>query len=124
MIARYIQSNFSSLKYHISLFSELYSKKVWRCQKGHQKPQIEQCNSQQINTKMTNIIQEKTTKKTKDWAIWTQQKTGGELRSFGGVSSSCDTSHEFIAKKTIFLKRLVFIKVLWASPKVKSTLTI
>jgi len=38
MIARYIQSNFSSLKYHISLFSEFYSKKFRRCQWGHQKP--------------------------------------------------------------------------------------
>jgi hypothetical protein len=34
MIARYIQSNYSSLKYHISLFSELYSKKKLKMPKA------------------------------------------------------------------------------------------
>jgi len=34
MIAKYIQSNYSSLKYHISLFSELYSKKSLKMPKG------------------------------------------------------------------------------------------
>jgi hypothetical protein len=51
MIARYIQSNYSSLKYHISLFSELYSKKSLKMPKGSSEAVNAMVNRQRANDK-------------------------------------------------------------------------
>ena len=51
-----------------------------------------QCNGQAKKGNRTNNDIQNNTEKTKDWTIWTQLKTGVELRYSGRINSSCFTS--------------------------------
>ena len=68
------------------------NRKVWRYQRGNQKPSIEkdrQCNGQKTNNDLQTITQ-----RTKDWPTRTPLKTGDEHTCSGRLSSSCtSTTH-------------------------------
>jgi hypothetical protein len=74
---------------------ELESWRVWRYQRGNQNPYIEEDQTTQWPKEKVQNDKQRSTKhthKTKDRVTRTQLKTGGELRCFGRVSSSCFTS--------------------------------
>ena len=69
------------------------SRRVWRYQRGYQKPYIEEQTTQWPKEKGQKDKQRSTkhTYKTKDRVTRTPLKTGGELRYSGRVGSSCST---------------------------------
>ena len=69
-------------------------RRVWRYQRGNQKPYIEEQTTQWPKEKVQKDKQrsKKHTYKTKDRVTRTPLKTGGELRCSGRVSSYCSTS--------------------------------
>jgi hypothetical protein len=69
--------------------------KVWRYQRGNQKPYIEEEQTTQWRKEKVQKDKQRTTKhtyKTKNRVTRTPLKTGGELRYSGRVSSSCSPS--------------------------------
>ena len=73
----------------------LYLRRAWRYQRGNQKRHIEdEQTTQWPNEKVQKDKQRSTkhTHKTKYRVTRTPLKTGGKLRCFGRVSSSCSTS--------------------------------
>ena len=70
-------------------------RRVWRYQRGNQNPYIEEEQTTQWPKEKVQKDKQRSTKhthKTKDRVTWTPPKTGGELRCYGRVSSSCSTS--------------------------------
>jgi len=69
---------------------EARSRRVWRYQRGNQKPYIEEQTTQWPKEKVQKDKQRSTkhTHKTKDRVIGTPQQTGGEHRCSGRVGSS------------------------------------
>jgi len=68
------------------------SRRVWRYQRGNQNAQIEEEQTTQWPKKKYKQRSTKHTHKTKDRVTRTPLKTGGEIRCFGRVSSSCSAS--------------------------------
>jgi len=69
--------------------------RVWRYQRGNQKPYIEEEQTTQWSKEKVQKDKQRSTKhtyKTKDRVTRTPLKTEGELRCSGRVSSSCSTS--------------------------------
>jgi len=78
----------------ISLYITILEKRrVWRYQRGNQNQNIEEQTTQWPKEKVQKDKQRSTkhTYKTKDRLTRTPLKTGGELKYFGRVSSSCST---------------------------------
>ena len=76
-------------------FKNISLRRVWRYQRGIQKPYIEEEQSPQWPTEKVQKDKQRSTKhayKSKDRVTPTPLKTGGELRCSGSVSSSCSTS--------------------------------
>ena len=72
----------------------LTQRRVWRYQKGNPNLYIEEQTTQWSKEKVQKAKQRSTkhTHKTKDRVTRTPLKTGGELKCFGRVGSSCSTS--------------------------------
>jgi hypothetical protein len=71
------------------------SRRVWRYQRGNQKPYIEEVQTTQWPNEKVQKDKQRSTKhtyKTNDRVTRTPLKTGGELRCSGRVSSPCSTS--------------------------------
>ena len=78
-----------------STTNRLYSRKVWRYQRGNKNPDIEE----EQKTRWSKVKEQKDkqrstkqTHKTKDRVTRTPIKTGSKLRCSGRVGSSCSTS--------------------------------
>ena len=96
-LLEYIQSRFLSSCNSIKTFdfSTFYRRRVWRYQRGNQKPYIDEEQTTQWPKERAQKDKQWSTKHTykiKDRVTRTPLKTGGKLRYSGRVSSSCSTS--------------------------------
>jgi hypothetical protein len=96
-LLEYIQSRFLSSCNSIKTFdfSTFYRRRVWRYQRGNQKPYIDEEQTTQWQKERAQKDKQWSTKHTykiKDRVTRTPLKTGGKLRYCGRVSSSCSTS--------------------------------
>jgi hypothetical protein len=93
-----VLSVLTSFEYPFSIFKEQhepYLRRVWRYQRGNQKPYMEKEQTTQWPKEKVQKDKQRSTKhayKTKDRVTRTPLKTRGELRCSGKVSSSCCTS--------------------------------
>ena len=90
----YIIFYFMQGSLHVQTMSFLI-RRVWRYQRGNQKPYIEEEQTTQWPKEKVQKDEQRSTKhtyKTKDRVRRTPLKTGGELRCSGRVSSFCSTS--------------------------------
>jgi hypothetical protein len=79
----------------VSKAKAIYYRRVWRYQRGNQKPYIEEEQTTQWPKENVQKDKQRSTKhtyNTKDRVTRTPLKTGGELRCSGRVSSTCSTS--------------------------------
>ena len=96
-LLEYIQSRFLSSCNSIKTFdfSTFYRRRVWRYQRGNQKPYIDEEQTTQWPKERAQKDKQWSTKHTykiKDRVTRTPLKTGGKLGYSGRVSSSCSTS--------------------------------
>ena len=78
-----------------SSWSTILIRRVWEYQRGNQNPYIEEEQTTQWQKENVQKDKQRSTKhtyKTKDRVTRTPLKTGGELRCWGRIGSSCSTS--------------------------------